>query len=49
MRTDSKQKDMMVGVLEVPDRGISTTERLSDRKLTWLEDHWGPIGKLPQR
>ena len=35
-------KDMMVGALEVPDRKMSTTERLSDRKLTRLEAHWGP-------
>ena len=37
------------GVLEVPDCRISTTERLSDRKLTQLEAHWDHIGKLPQR
>ena len=36
------RKDITVGALEVPDRRISTTERLSDRKLTRLDAHWGP-------
>ena len=34
----------MVGALEVPDRRISTTEQLSDRKSTCLE-----AGREPQR
>ena len=45
---------MIVGASVVPDRSISTTERLSDRKLTRLEAHRGPqrytartIGNVP--
>jgi len=32
----------MVGAREVPERSISTNERLSDGKLTCLDAHKGP-------
>ena len=40
---------MMLGALKVPDRRISTTEQLSDRKLTCLEARRGPQRQAAMR